>query len=92
MPNNFLEERLHKLQTELENEREKKVEEINAQIASLKSEEERIAKRLQEINILEGKEVANLQGNYEPKLIEEFTELSLQAKLFNFPKPNKSVY
>lgn len=83
----FLEERLHKLQLKLEEVRKQRSHEIENQLVNLKLEQKKIEERLSEIDIMEGKAVANLQGEYQQKLIEEMTEISIHSKLFNFPKP-----
>lgn len=66
--------------------RDEKVASINAELNNLENEESAINKRLLEIKIIQGKFVEN-NGKYEPKLIEEFSEVMLHSILFYHPEP-----
>lgn len=70
--------------------REEKVAAIEAELTSLEKEETAIREHLSTIKEIEGKFIPNCVGKYQPKLIEEFSEIMLHSILFYHPSPRKN--
>lgn len=81
------EKQLSALHEKLQDGREERVKRIDDELSALNCEQAKVEKRLAEIKEIEGKSVSNCVGNYEPKLVEEFTEIMIHTQLFYHPPP-----
>jgi len=70
--------------------REEKVAGLEKELDDLNKEEEQIKRRTAEILNIEGKTIEGTIGKYQPKIIEELTEISLHSALFYHPTPAKA--
>jgi predicted RNase H-like nuclease (RuvC/YqgF family) len=82
--------RLSQLHRKLVDGREEKVAKLEKELNDLSEEEERIKRRTAEILNIEGRTTEGTVGEYQPKFIEELTEISLHSSLFYHPKPTKA--
>lgn len=64
------------------------MKEINEEMQRLSDEKKEIEETLHNIDVKHGKIVEGVVGKYQQKLVEELTEISLQAALFYHPKPD----
>jgi len=84
------ETKLSQLYRKLMDGREEKVAGLEKELSDLNAEEERINRRTAEILNIEGKTTEGTVGKYQPKYIEELTEVSLHTALFYHQNPAKT--
>lgn len=84
------EKRLKDFYLKLIDGREKKISSIDIELNNLENEEINIMDRLLQIKKIEQKFIENCVGKYEPKLIEEFSEIMLHSIIFYHPAPRRN--
>ncbi|KAI1731506.1 hypothetical protein Ddc_00329 [Ditylenchus destructor] len=82
------EKKLKALHDQILAKREARMKELNEEMQRLADEKKEIEETLHNIDVKHGKIVEGVVGKYQQKLVEELTEISLQAALFYHPKPD----
>lgn len=81
------EERLSKLRVEFEKQRKVRIPEIEEELKKLDLEQNKVEARIQELQDLQGSNI-QVQGKYEPQLIQELSEAVMHNQLLYFEKPS----
>lgn len=81
--------KMEELRSNFEQNRDVKLQELNAKLEALDEEQRKIEAQLKEYELIENRVPQNIKGKYQPKLVEELTEVSNHAMLFYHPSPTQ---